>query len=47
MLSPKTTKLSRNEVLEWFNDKSNFEKYHSQEEIEKFGELKIDSLNDC
>lgn len=47
MLSPKTTRLSRKEVLDWFNDKSNFEKYHSQEEIEKFRELNIDYLNDC
>ena len=46
MLSPKTTILSRNDVLNWFNDKRNFEKYHSQSEIEKFGELKIDYLND-
>jgi len=47
MLSPKTTKLSRNDVLSWFSNKSNFEKYHSQEEIEKFNDLRIENLNDC
>ena len=47
VLSPKATKLSRAEVLSWFSDKQNFEKYHSEEEIEKFEELKIDYLNDC
>ena len=46
MLSPKQTKLSRNEVLEWFNNKENFISYHSKEEIEKYNELRIDNLND-
>ena len=46
MLSPKTTKLSRAEVLDWFNDKRNLIKYHSAEQIEKYNELKIDHLND-
>ncbi|WP_319503077.1 hypothetical protein [uncultured Draconibacterium sp.] len=41
IVSPKTTKLSRNEVLAWFRDKSNFEEFHSQEEIRKFDDLKI------
>lgn len=41
IISPKTTKLNRNEVLVWFRDKSNFEKFHSQEEIRKFDDLKI------
>lgn len=41
IVSPNTTKLSRAEVLEWFRDKSNFEKFHSQEEIRKFDELNI------
>ncbi|MEZ5106030.1 MAG: transposase [Draconibacterium sp.] len=46
MLSPKTTKLSRKEVLNWFNDESNFKKYHSLEQIEKYNKLKMDQLND-
>ncbi len=46
MLSPKQTKLSRNEVLEWFKNKENFISYHSKEEIEKYNELRIDNLND-
>ncbi|SHF99563.1 hypothetical protein SAMN05444274_11739 [Mariniphaga anaerophila] len=46
MISPKTTKLSRAEVMEWFNDKSNLVKYHSAEKIEKYNELKIDRAND-
>jgi REP element-mobilizing transposase RayT len=46
MLSPKTTKLNRTEVLNWFNDKNNFKKYHTTEQIEKLDELKIDYLND-
>lgn len=39
MLSPKITRLKRNEVLEWFGDKSNFEKYHSKKQMQKFHEL--------
>lgn len=46
IVSPKQTKLSRNEVLNWYSDKSNFVKYHSQEQIEKFDDLIIDYLND-
>ncbi|QIA07853.1 transposase [Draconibacterium halophilum] len=46
VISPKTTKLSRAEVLKWFTDKSNFEKFHSQEEIKKFDELKISCQGD-
>ena len=46
ILSPKTTKLSRTEVLRWFNDKSNFKKYHTEVQIEKFNELKTDFIND-
>lgn len=46
MLSPKMTKLSRAEVLDWFNYKKNFIHYHSAEQIEKFNELKIEYLND-
>jgi len=41
IVSPKATKLSRAEVLKWFRDKSNFEKFHLQEEIRKFDELNI------
>ena len=41
IVSPKTTRLSRDEVLDWFCDKSNFEKYHSQEEMRKFDDLNI------
>lgn len=46
VVSPKTTKLNRTEVLTWFDDKSNFEKYHSQEEIQKFSELDINYAGD-
>ena len=46
IVSPKTTKLSRKEVLNWFRDKSNFEKYHSQEHINKFNEMNIDFSGD-
>lgn len=47
MLSPKQTKLKRDEVLKWFQDKEYFTEYHSKEQIEKFEELKIDYLDDC
>ena len=47
ILSPKQTKLNRDEVLKWFQDKAYFKEYHSKEEIEKFEELKIDNLGDC
>ncbi|MBW6536051.1 MAG: hypothetical protein K0B11_13675 [Mariniphaga sp.] len=47
MLSPKQTKLKRDEVLKWFQDKAYFKEYHSKEQIEKFEELKIDYLDDC
>ncbi|QGY47391.1 hypothetical protein GM418_28110 [Maribellus comscasis] len=46
MLSPKRTKLSRAEVLRWFDDKKNLIQYHSTEQVEKYNELKIDQLND-
>lgn len=46
IVSPKNTKLNRTEVLEWFNDKSNFERFHSQEHIDKFNELNIDFTGD-
>jgi hypothetical protein len=41
VVSPKETKLSRTEVLRWFDDKSNFEKFHSQQEIQKYNEMEI------
>jgi putative transposase len=47
MLSPKETKLSRDEVLNWFDEKKYFIHYHSAEQIEKLNELKIDYLDDC
>nr|WP_319570841.1 hypothetical protein [uncultured Draconibacterium sp.] len=46
IVSPKATKLSRAEVLKWFREKSNFEKFHSQEQIRKFQELDIDFVGD-
>lgn len=46
MLSPKQTKLSRNKVLEWFENKTYFEEYHSKEQVEKFKELIIDYSDD-
>ncbi len=46
IVSPKATKLSRAEVLKWFRDKSNFKKFHSQEQIRKFQELDIDFVGD-
>lgn len=41
MVSPKATRLKRTEVLDWFGDKSNFEKYHSKEQMQKFRELEF------
>jgi REP element-mobilizing transposase RayT len=46
VVSPQTTKLKRAEVLKWFNATSNFEKWHTQEEIQKFGELDINFVGD-
>lgn len=43
MVSPQKTKLSRGEVLGWFNNKTNFKKFHTQEQIQKINELHIDS----
>ncbi|NQU87827.1 MAG: hypothetical protein HQ541_18930 [Mariniphaga sp.] len=43
IVSPKTTRLNRNEVLHWFKNKTNFEKFHTQDQIERFDELNIDS----
>jgi hypothetical protein len=47
IISPKQTKLSRSEVLDWFRNKKNFIHYHSTEQIEKYNELKIENINDC
>jgi hypothetical protein len=41
VVSPKQTKLKRAEVLQWFNDKVNFERFHSQKEIQKFDKLNV------
>ena len=46
MVSPKKTKLNRKEVLEWFENKTYFKEYHSNEAIEKYKDLHIDSFND-
>lgn len=46
IVSPKATRLNRTEVLNWFSNKNKFEKYHSNEQIEKFDELDIDFYND-
>ena len=46
VLSPKTTKLSRAQVLKWYCDKSNFIKFHSAESIDRFNELDIELPGD-
>lgn len=46
MLSPKTTKLNRAEVLKWYNDKSNFTQFHWSGEIKRFNELNIEFVGD-
>lgn len=46
MISPKQTKLNRDEVLEWFENKTYFQEYHSKEQIEKYMELQIYAIND-
>ena len=46
MISPKQTKLSRDKVLEWFENKTYFQEYHSKEQIQKFKELRIDYSDD-
>lgn len=42
ILSPKKTKLKRDEVLEWYNDPDNFKDYHNRESINRFSELQLD-----
>lgn len=42
ILSPKKTKLKRDEVLQWYDDGKSFQKFHNQQSIEKFKELHID-----
>lgn len=46
ILSPKQTKLSRKEVLRWFENKAYFEEYHSKEQFEKYKELQINLISD-
>ena len=43
ILSPKKTRLKRNEVLGWYNQADHFKQYHNKESIEKFSELHIDN----
>ncbi len=43
ILSPKETKLKRNEVLEWYNDLENFKGYHNRESLNRFLELQLDN----
>jgi len=47
VLSPKQTRLNRNEVLEWFGNKAYFKEYHSKEQIEKYKKMEIDYSDDC
>jgi len=44
ILSPKQTKLKRDEVLSWYREADTFQKYHSQQSIDKFSELQIDFI---
>jgi len=46
-LSPKETKLKRSEVLQWYKNKDNYKKYHSEEEIRKYLKLHIDAPQPC
>ena len=46
ILSPKTTKLSRDQVLAWYKNKDLYLKYHSSKSIERFEELTIDNAHD-
>ena len=42
ILSPKKTKLSRDEVLKWYNDQYDYKAYHSSESVDKFADIQID-----
>ena len=42
ILSPKETKLSRNEVLKWYKSQQHYKEYHSSESIDKFVDIQID-----
>lgn len=42
MVSPKETKLKRDEVLCWYNNESNFVKSHNEAQIQKIEKLNID-----
>ncbi len=46
IISPEKTNLKRDEVLRWFHDKAYFKAYHSKEQLEKYGELQINSIFD-
>ncbi len=46
VLSPKTTRLKRDEVLKWYNEKTNFEKFHSSDQIQRFEELEFNFILD-
>ncbi len=43
ILSPKKTRLKRDEVLNWYKQTNDFKKFHQQQSIHKFSELHIDS----
>ncbi len=43
ILSPKKTKLKRDEVLTWYKNVDNLQEYHKTRAIEKFSELHIDN----
>jgi putative transposase len=47
LISPGTTKLKRNEVLQWFNDKQNLVKYHDEKQFKLFKEMEIEFIGDC
>ncbi|MCW0481722.1 hypothetical protein [Gaoshiqia sediminis] len=45
ILSPKQTRLKRDEVLLWYREADLFKKYHSQQSIDKFRELQLDFVH--
>lgn len=45
ILSPKQTRLKRDEVLRWYREADLFKKYHSQQSIERFQELQLDFVH--
>ena len=42
IVSPKQTRLKRNDVLKWYGDASMFTDYHNRQSINRFAELQID-----